>query len=137
MERPLDGHHVTVSDRRPIFARSLHLPVVVTDGSRIKNLNKTGVRLWSDHCRNQKCYYPAPSSFAALARGWPCRVVDSVDHLEPAGSSTGLCWLWQWRWRVSRLGAPAALARMNVQSAVLASTSSLSAERTHDSRAVG
>ena len=34
--------------RRPILPRSLHLPRASTDGSRIKrNLNKTGVRLWT------------------------------------------------------------------------------------------
>jgi hypothetical protein len=29
--------------------RSLHRPVAVTDGSFSSNLNKTGVRLWTDH----------------------------------------------------------------------------------------
>ena len=32
---------------RPIFPRSLHLPLDSTDGSSTQNLNKTGVRLWA------------------------------------------------------------------------------------------
>jgi len=31
-----------------ILARSLHFAVAVTDGSRIENINKIGVRLWTD-----------------------------------------------------------------------------------------
>ena len=34
--------------RRRILPRSRHRPVAVTEGSRTRNLNKTGVRLWSD-----------------------------------------------------------------------------------------
>ena len=32
----------------PILPRSLNLPVAVVDGSLTKNLNKTGVRLWTE-----------------------------------------------------------------------------------------
>jgi hypothetical protein len=39
-------HHATVH-RRAILPRSLHLPFAVTEGSLTKNLNKTGVRLWT------------------------------------------------------------------------------------------
>jgi hypothetical protein len=33
---------------RTILPRSRHLPVGVTEGSRTRNLNKSGVRLWTD-----------------------------------------------------------------------------------------
>jgi hypothetical protein len=33
--------------------RSRHLPVAVVDGSLIKNVNKTGVRLWTDYSRSR------------------------------------------------------------------------------------
>jgi hypothetical protein len=33
---------------RTILTRSRHLPVGVTEGSRKRNLNKSGVRLWTD-----------------------------------------------------------------------------------------
>jgi hypothetical protein len=35
------------SHSRGILPRSRHRPVAVKDGSRIKNLNKTAVRLWT------------------------------------------------------------------------------------------
>ena len=35
----------------PILPRSLHLPLAVTEGSLIENVNKTGVRLWTDSSR--------------------------------------------------------------------------------------
>ena len=40
---------------RPILPRSLHLPLASTDGSRTRNLNKNGVRLWSDCGLESKC----------------------------------------------------------------------------------
>ena len=39
-----NAHAVTV---RPIPRRSLHRPRASTEGSRIKKVNKTGVRLWT------------------------------------------------------------------------------------------
>jgi hypothetical protein len=33
---------------RPILPRSRHLPLAVTDGSLTENVNKTGVRFWTD-----------------------------------------------------------------------------------------
>ena len=33
---------------RTIVPRSLHLPVAVTEGSPIENLNEIGVRFWTD-----------------------------------------------------------------------------------------
>ena len=33
--------------RAPILPHSLHLPPAVLEGSLTKNLNKTGVRLWT------------------------------------------------------------------------------------------
>jgi hypothetical protein len=41
------------SYREPILPRSFHLPVAVTDGSRTRNLNKNGVRFWTD-CIGQR-----------------------------------------------------------------------------------
>jgi hypothetical protein len=37
-----------------ILPRSLHLPAAVTDGSLTENLNKTGVRLWTDRSGNRQ-----------------------------------------------------------------------------------
>jgi hypothetical protein len=39
------------NSRLPILPRSLHLPVGVTEGSLIENLNKIGVRLWTGYSR--------------------------------------------------------------------------------------
>jgi hypothetical protein len=38
----------TTVQRRGIPRRSRHLPLASTEGSRTENLNKTGVRLWTD-----------------------------------------------------------------------------------------
>jgi len=37
----------------PILRRSRHLPLASTDGRLIENLNKTGVRLWTDSSANR------------------------------------------------------------------------------------
>jgi len=35
------------------FPRSLHLPVAITDGSSIRNLNEIGVRFWTTSSFNE------------------------------------------------------------------------------------
>jgi hypothetical protein len=47
MRAALGRHHW------PILSRSRHLPVGVVDGSLTENLNKTGVRLWTDPSLDQ------------------------------------------------------------------------------------
>jgi hypothetical protein len=49
----LEHPGLEASHFRPILPRSRHLPVSVTEGSAIENLNKTGVRLWTGCSRDQ------------------------------------------------------------------------------------
>jgi hypothetical protein len=53
---------------RRIITLSRHRPVAVVDGSLIKNLNKTGVRLWTAPALDQ---HSEPNALQALA-GPPC-----------------------------------------------------------------
>ena len=46
---PTDAGH-----DRPILPRSRHLPLAVTEGSLTRNLNKTGVRLWTGCSLNRQ-----------------------------------------------------------------------------------
>ena len=58
----------TKVQRRRILPRSLHLPVAVVDGSLTQNLNKTGVRLWTE---------PSLDEHGEVGRG---DTLDAVAH---------------------------------------------------------
>ena len=50
-----------------ILPRSRHLPLASTDGSRTENLNKTGVRLWTDSSFDENCEISGRDALDALA----------------------------------------------------------------------
>ena len=61
-----------VSAHSPILPRSRHLPNASTEGSRTRNLNKTGVRLWTDrHVHSVICGTDTPAREYYSTFQWP------------------------------------------------------------------
>ena len=59
----------SASVHRPILPRSRHLPLASTDGSSTRNLNKTGVRLWTDRRVGRELGRTSARAAATWSRG--------------------------------------------------------------------